>query len=150
MCTRFRTVGPLLVLAGLHLLFAPPALAQETEANAAAREAAEVWMASLAAGEYQSSWEEAGEMFRASTTAEAWAEQAAAGHQRIGDLVGRELVGLRAVADPPGVPAGDYVHIRYRSEFTVIGPAVETVIVTKEAERGWRVIGYFVQPPSPG
>jgi hypothetical protein len=150
MRTRFRTAGLLLVLACLQLAFATPTLAQAAEADAAARNAAEVWLASLAAGEYRTSWEEAGEMFRASTTAEAWAEQAAAGHQRIGDLIGRELVELRSATDPPGVPAGDYVHIRYHSEFSVIGPAVETVIVTREAERGWRVIGYFVQPPAPG
>lgn len=146
MRTSAPFTGPLLLLAGLALASATPALGQATVADSAAVVAAEDWLAWLAAGEYQTSWEEAGEMFRAETTPEAWAEQAAAGHLAIGDIVARELAELHAVTDPHGAPPGDYVHIRYLSEFDVAGPAMETVVLIREAERGWRVIGYFVQP----
>jgi hypothetical protein len=147
---RARCAGTLLLLAGLPLGSARPGLAQPAVADPAAPGAAMTWMASLAAGEYQTSWEEAGEMFRASTTFEAWAQQAATAQRQIGDVLSRELGELRAVTDPPGAPPGDYVHIRYRTEFTVIGMATETVVLIREEERGWRVIGYFVQAIPPG
>jgi hypothetical protein len=149
MSTIVRRPGILLLLGVLATGLATPALAQDTPPELAAREAAETWLDWLAAGEFQTTWEEAGEMFRAATTAEGWAAQAAAGHQQIGDVMGRAVAEVRTVTDPPGAPPGDYVHIRYSSDFSVIGAATETVILVREAERGWRVIGYFVQPPTP-
>jgi hypothetical protein len=143
--------GMVALMAGLLLAIVQPAVAQTDQApspDPAAREAAESWIATLEAGEYQTSWEEAGEMFRTTLTAEGWAEQAATVQEQIGRATSRELAELNAVTDPPGAPPGDYVHIRYHSDFAVLGSVLETVVLIREEERGWRVIGYFLQPPS--
>jgi ABC-type glycerol-3-phosphate transport system substrate-binding protein len=143
--TQFAALVLLLVCPSLGS--APALAAQAAAADPAAREAAEKWLTMVEAGDFQASWDEAGEMFREGTTAQAWARQAADGQQRIGDLVSRELAELHAVTDPPDAPPAEYVFLRYRSEFSVAGAAVETVVLIRETERGWRVIGYFVQPP---
>lgn len=147
MPTHARHMATLMLLAYLPLVVTAPALAQPATPDPAARQAAELWLGALAAGEYRACWDEAGEMFRAATTAQAWEEQAAAGVQQIGDNVARELAEMRAATDPPGAPPGHYIHIRYLSEFTVAGTAHETIVLVREPERGWRVIGYYVEPP---
>lgn len=143
--THFAALA--LLLACPSLGAAPALAAQAVTAEPAAREAAEKWLAMVEAGDFQASWDEAGEMFREGTTAQAWARQAADGQQRIGEVVARELAEQHAVTDPPDAPPAEYVFLRYHSQFSVAGPALETVVLIREVERGWRVIGYFVQPP---
>jgi hypothetical protein len=135
-------------LCGCLLPLAIPATSQVNHAGPEAREAAERWIDWLAADDFETTWEEAGELFRVGNTLEDWAVQAAAGNTQIGENLTRELLELRGVTDPPSAPPGDYVHIRYQSEFSLVGPATEIVVLMHEGERGWRVVGYFVQPPS--
>jgi hypothetical protein len=150
MRARTRCTRALPLLACIALAFASPASAQPTVGDhPEARKAAEAWLGSLTAGDFRSSWDEAGEMFRAGTSAEAWLEQAVTGYQQIGDLVVRELAEVHAITDPPDAPPAEYVFIRFHSQFTLAGRARETVVLTYEPERGWRVIGYSVEPPAP-
>jgi hypothetical protein len=146
MRTSHRYAGILLLLMCMLLFGALPATAQPTAPDTAARQAAEAWMTLVATGDFSASWDEAGELFRAGTTAADWAADADAGQRQVGDLVVRELADLLVVTDPPGAPPAEYVLLRYRSEFTLAGVATETVFLVREAERGWRVIGYFVHP----
>ncbi len=136
------------------LLLALPAIlvgaSTATPAETEATEAAESWLALLDAREFHESWAEAGETFQDAFTAEAWAEQAAGTRQQLGEVVSREVTATTPLTDPPGAPPGSYVQVQYRSEFSEIGPANEMVVVVDESARGWRVVGYFVQPAADG
>jgi len=139
------------IVAVLSLAFVPGLLSATvpgTAVDPAATEAAESWLALLDAGEYHESWAEAGRTFQDAMTAETWAQQAASARQQVGEPVAREIAQTTPMTDPPGAPPGEYVQIQYRSEFSEVGAANEMVVVVNEADRGWRVVGYFVQPAS--
>lgn len=138
---------PIVLIALLPLLLVAAGMGSATT-DPEASSAASVWLALIDAGEYQESWNEAALVFQQAVTGDQWVQQGAAVKQQVGDLVSREEAGMETATDPPGAPPGEYITITYSSEFTQAGAANEVVILTKEEERGWRVIGYFVQPPT--
>jgi hypothetical protein len=116
--------------------------AQEPEA------AAEAWLALMDADDFVASWNEAAELFQGATTADEWAAQGAAVREQLGSVVSREIAEVQQLTDPPGAPEGEYYNIRYNSEYSSMGAAMEVVALVHEADRGWRVVGYVVQPPA--
>lgn len=130
----------------LFALAAP--LAAQTPDEAAAREMADDWLALVDAGDFEASWTEAGRIFQRSVAQDGWTHQIAALRQQVGKAESREYVTAESMSNPPGAPPGDYVNIQYRSEFSSAGSAVEMVVLTREEGRGWRVVGYFLQPPT--
>jgi hypothetical protein len=147
MRTRFRSFRPLLLLPVLAVLLAVAGLGAPTVGiqDPEARRAAQAWIALVDAGQYQQSWTEAGRLFQRTTTADAWARDAATIRQRTGSSLRRELITDTDVTDPPGVPAGEYFRIRYETE-CASGIIRETVLLVQEAGRGWRVVRYDVEP----
>jgi hypothetical protein len=147
MRTIWNDAARLALIACLPLLvLTTPAAAQEGEPEPEA--AAETWLALLDGGEFTSSWEEAAHLFQQAVSAQDWAQQAGLVRQQVGEVVARDLVDVQQATDPDGVPPGEYANVRYDSEFGTIGKAIEVVSLVREAERGWRVAGYFVQPPA--
>jgi hypothetical protein len=45
----------------------------------------------------------------------------------------------------PGAPDGEYVMILYESSFEHKQTAQETVIVSREKDKAWRVAGYYIK-----
>lgn len=135
------------VVFALALALAAP-LAAQTPAEAGAREAAEAWLAHLDAEEYQATWREAAATFQEAISEAAWAQQAASLRQQTGGVASREFLRAQSQTNPPGAPPGEYVAIQYDSEFNTAGRATEVVLLTAEEGRGWRVIGYSIQPPT--
>jgi hypothetical protein len=144
-CRRF---GALLLLACAPLLLAaaPPSNDDDPEAW----HAAQTWLALIDAREYQESWNEASRSFQGAVTARAWAQQAAALRQQSGDPISRELVDTHPVTDPPDLPPGEYLRIRYECECSAAGVVRESLMLVREAGRGWRVARYVVQLPAGG
>lgn len=138
----------MLVLVFAPILFAATAERPRPAVDPEVTEAAEAWLALMDAGEYQESWEAAGEAFRSAIAADDWAQQAAAVRQQVGDIVSREDARVDQLADPPGAPPGEYAQVRYRSEFSAAGPVTELVVLASETDGRWRVVGYSIQPPS--
>jgi hypothetical protein len=135
-----------ILFAACWIFAAPGALFAQAEAPQEAREVAESWLALLAAEEFAASWQEAASTFQSAVTEEQWTAQAAAVRAQVGEVENRELAGSEAMTNPPGAPPGDYLQLRYRSTFQLAGEAMETVALVQDGERGWRVVGYFVQP----
>jgi hypothetical protein len=125
---------------------APAALAAQAEAPAEAVEAAQSWLVLMDADDYARSWEEGARSFQAAVTADGWAAQFAPLRAQLGSVGDRELAGSERMTDPPGAPAGEYLHLQYTSTFSGVGRVSENVVLVREAERGWRVAGYFLQP----
>lgn len=122
-------------------------LAAQTPDEAAAKEMSDRWLTLVDDGDFEASWTEAGRIFQQSVAQDGWTQQIAALRQQVGEAERREYVTAQSTSNPPGAPPGDYVSIQYRSEFSTAGPAVEMVVLTREEGRGWRVVGYFLQPP---
>jgi hypothetical protein len=143
--------GAQLALAVVTLLVVVTAVAAgEHGPEARAEVAASEWLALMDRAQYEASWGQASSLFQGAVTAERWAEQAVALRAQVGEPASREVAQVQPVTDPPGAPPGSYVNIVYRSEFSVLGEATEVVALVDEGERGWRVVGYFVQPPLGG
>jgi hypothetical protein len=149
MRNRRQPLGVLALVACLPLLAMtwPAAISQGDPEPA---EAAEAWLATMDAKDYHESWAQAGQAFRDAVTAESWAQQASAMSQQVGDVVSRELAGTSHMTDPPGAPPGEYAQVRFHTHLSAVGEATEVVILMDEGELGWRVVGYFLQPPSNG
>lgn len=147
MTRLMRYNGLNLLPAFIILALAAPVGAQTPE-EAAAREVADDWLESLDAGEFATTWREAAVVFQNSIDEDEWVEQASSLRQQVGEIEGREFVASESATDPEGAPPGEYVNVQYRSEFGTAGPAAEVVVLMDEEERGWRVVGYFLQPPS--
>jgi hypothetical protein len=141
-----RWLGTLLLLISLPGLLAASTPTQGPNADPEAWRAAAAWLVLIDSREYEASWQQAGRAFQNGISAQAWARQAAAIREQIGDPEARELIDTHTVTDPPDMPAGEYLRIRYEFRCSRAARIGETVFLVREADRGWRVAGYFVQP----
>lgn len=62
-----------------------------------------------------------------------------------GKLQTRRLDTAKYTTILPGVPAGDYVVLLFESSFEHKAVAQETVIVSREKDKVWRVAGYYIK-----
>ncbi|WP_158943032.1 DUF4019 domain-containing protein [Granulicella sp. S190] len=119
-------------------------LVQQTAEQIAAREA-EGWLAMMDAGKYAESWKAAAEVLRSAVTAQKFASSIEAVRGPMGKLESRKLQSATYTTLLPGVPPGDYVMILYSSSFEQKQVAQETVIMSREKDKVWRVAGYYIK-----
>lgn len=148
-------IPALLLAAGLALAATPARLpAQEAdvpsrEAAAEQREAAaaaEAWLRLLDEGRYRETWERAAPLFRAALTAGQWEAAVRPVRQEVGALVERQLLRAAPRSSLPNAPPGEYMMVEFDSAFENVARAVETVVLRREGEDGWKVVGSFVRP----
>lgn len=124
---------------------AAPAAANDT-AIASAQKAADVWIDQLDGAQYGPSWDDAGTAFKQSVTRDKWITTVQKVRGQVGPLGTRKLEHSQFSTSLPNMPAGAYVMLQYRTVSGVGGFVTETVVMDREASRGWRVVGYFVKP----
>lgn len=132
----------------LAMMFAMPVAAvhaQETEHTKAGVAAAGQWLKLADAGNGVESWRSAGTVFRNAATAEQWSGMLAGARAPLGELKSRTLANARHTRTLPGVPEGDYVVIQYGAVYANRPGVTETVVTSREAEGGWKVITYLIQ-----
>jgi hypothetical protein len=137
------------------LLFAcPDVFAQErpkVEAQAQptaeqmAKQKSELWLDLIDSGDYAASWKTAAAAFQAVVTGEKWASAMKTVREPMGKLQIRKLQSATYTALLPGVPDGDYVVILYETSFEHKQVAQETVIMSREKDKVWRVAGYYIK-----
>jgi hypothetical protein len=138
------------LLAGLLVgLAAPqPLHAQSNEqAVAAAKQAAQEWLALYDAGKYKATWAEASAYFKSKVSAEQWTARIQQGRRQypvLDSLRSRSLVAARYTTSLPKAPDGEYVVVQYEATYADEQWA-ETVTLKKDPD-GWRVAGHFLQP----
>lgn len=135
----------LLVFALISLTLIAAVRADDTSATAQATAAAGDWLTVLDAGEYGKSWGDAAAVMRKNLTKAQWERAAGDVRRQTGALKSRELQSAQPAQELPGVPAGDYVVLTYRSSFANAPAATETVTPMREADGKWRVAGYRVK-----
>jgi hypothetical protein len=118
--------------------------AHQEAVQLAAREAEE-WMAKLDAGKYAECWTEASEIVKNAVTMEKFESSIKAVREPMGKLESRKLQSASYTTLLPGVPSGEYVVILYETSFDHKPMAQETVIMSREKDKVWRVAGYYIK-----
>jgi hypothetical protein len=132
----------LLIAAALAM---PTAHAQQTDAVPQAVAAANRWLALSDAGDGAATWEQAAPSFRAAVSRAAWSDALRQARGPFGAFKSRTLRSSEFRRSLPGAPDGEYVVIRYDSQFERNAHAVETVVPMRDADGSWKVSGYFVK-----
>lgn len=110
----------------------------------AAADAAKHWVALVDKADWSASWERAASIFKAQVTAEQWAAVGEPIRKPLGAVISRELQRATATNSLPGVPAGDYIVLEFKSRFAGREEVVETVALAREGD-AWKVAGYFMR-----
>lgn len=138
-----RRVG--VVLMCLSLLVFVKTLPADEAAEKAAQAAAKQWLALLDQGKYAESWQGAAAYFKSAVSEKQWMQSMRGARQPLGKLISRRLLSATFATSLPGAPDGQYVVIQYATSFENKASAVETVTPMRDADRKWRVSGYFIK-----
>ncbi len=102
------------------------------------------WLTVVDDGQYEQSWLEAAEMFRAQVSQPEWNSALEAVRSPLGPVLTRSLSQRSEHTVLPGAPEGSYVVLVYRTDFTSKAGAQETITLALSGEN-WRVAGYFIR-----
>lgn len=130
----------------LSLVFiGTPAMATDSEKEAAALVAAEKWVALIDDGNYAESWRAAATFFRQSVPAEQWEQLIKSARKPLGKTLSRKSRVTTYTTSPPGAPDGEYVIILFDTSFQNKKTAVETITPMIDKDGNWRVSGYYIR-----
>jgi hypothetical protein len=114
--------------------------AKEMAAQAAARR----WLEMIDRGDYGRAWNECAELFRERVPRQQWLDSLPATRKPFGAVKSRNVELATYKTTLPGVPDGEYVTVRFGTDFEKKADAEELVSLT--FERGaWRPTGYFIR-----
>jgi hypothetical protein len=133
-----------LVIVG-SLLSCGAAMASDAGKEAAAVSVAEKWLATIDAGKYAASWNEAAEIFRNAVKQEQWEQSMKAFRKPLGKLISRKVQMKVYKTTLAGAPDGEYVVIQFETSFENKKAAIETVTPMMEKDGKWRVSGYYIK-----
>jgi Protein of unknown function (DUF4019) len=103
------------------------------------------WLDLIDSGDYAASWKVAAAVFQAAVTEEKWVSTMKAVREPLGKVRVRKLQSATYTTLLPGVAEGEYVVILYETSFEHKETAQETVIVSREKDKVWRVAGYYIK-----
>lgn len=115
------------------------------EAETAAIESSQAWLALLDAGKYAESWDEAAGILRGAISKDNFEKSFQAARGPYGKMVSRELKSRQYTTSVPGAPSGQYVIIQYDTSFENEKSALETVTSMLDKDGKWRVSGYYIK-----
>lgn len=107
---------------------------RDAEREAAARN----WLALVDKGDWQASFDAAGQVFRTPNTVQTWEAASRQARVPLGEVVTREAIAFQAVASPEA-----YEVVQFRSDFANRKGVIESVTLQRE-EGVLRVVGYFI------
>lgn len=122
----------------------PGADASNTFKEIAAQTAGEKWLVLIDRGEYAKAWDECAQLFRERVTRQQWTDTLPTTREPFGAAKARkvELAAYRTAL--PGAPDGQYVTVRYRTNFEKKENAEELITLSFE-DGAWRPTGYFIR-----
>jgi hypothetical protein len=127
------------------VLLCVPALAQDAREITEAQTAAATWLALVDTGKYADSWEQSAGLLKSAVSMAAWTTAVSHVRGPLGALKSRHLQSTTFTHTLPGAPDGNYVVIKYVSQFENKESAIETVTPLQEKDGTWRVSGYFIK-----
>jgi Protein of unknown function (DUF4019) len=123
----------------------PPASDPVAEAKqeAAARVATD-WLKLIDNAEYGKAWDECSALFREKVTRQQWVDGIPKNRADYGKFKVRKLDGTAYRKELPGAPDGDYVTVRFISDFEK-NPAADELVTLVYQGGAWRPIGYLLR-----
>ncbi|MDQ2834959.1 MAG: DUF4019 domain-containing protein [Acidobacteriota bacterium] len=106
---------------------------------------ADSWVALVDSAQYAKSWQEAAPVFQAAVTADQWGATLKRVREPLGKLRSRIVQSATRTSKLPGVPDGQYVVILYQTSFDHKEMAQETVFLSRDKDKPWRVAGYYIK-----
>jgi len=123
---------------------APAATPELTAKETAAVKAATEWLKLVDAGEYGKSWDECAPLFREKVTRQTWVENLPKNRATHGAFKSRSFAGAASRTSLPGVPDGEYVMVRFLTDFEKAA-GVEELVTMMFVGGAWRPIGYLLR-----
>ena len=111
----------------------------------AAQAAATQWLTLLDEGQYATTWEQAAQAFKRAVTLPQWEQAVSRAREPFGKFVSRKVKSRTYATTLPGAPDGKYVTVVFDSAFERKAAAVETAVMTLEADGTWRIVGSFIR-----
>jgi Protein of unknown function (DUF4019) len=133
-----------LIMAGFMFTTAP-VRAQDADKVAKAEAAALAWLGLTDAADYPRSWDQAASFFQASVPKPNWIQAVGRARQPLGSLISRKVKSAAFTRSLPGAPDGEYVVIKYDTQFEHKDSAIETVTPVLDKDGSWKVSGYFIK-----
>jgi hypothetical protein len=118
---------------------------QVTEATDAATKSATTWLRQVDGGKYPESWDQASKGFRDEVARNDWTAALTSLRTPLGTPTTRTLKSAQLTRELPNAPPGEYVVIQFDTAFEKKPGSVETVVAVRDADRAWRVTGYFIK-----
>ncbi len=116
-----------------------------SDKTTAAQGAATDWLKLVDSGNYAQSWEQAAAVMKTTVAKEQWQQILQTNRAPLGTLVSRKLTSAEYTSELPGAPAGQYVVLKYESNFEHKNSAVEVATPTLDKDGTWRVSLYFIK-----
>jgi hypothetical protein len=138
---HFLCICPVLLLSLAASIQSLAAEKPEKEAQIAA----EQWLALIDAGQYAESWQSAAGAFQSAVPQSQWQSSLEAVRKPLGSLVSRKLKSAKYTKTLPGAPDGEYVILQFDTSFANKKEAVETITPMLDADKKWKVSGYFIK-----
>jgi hypothetical protein len=104
------------------------------------------WLGLVDSARYSASWNSAAASFRSQVSQSEWLAAASAARGEVDPLGARRLLSAHYTRELPDAPPGEYVVLQYSTAARNSTRVVETITLTLEGKRTWRVIGYFIRP----
>ena len=138
----------LLSLAAILGIFGGCADRSSPEAEAAAVKASKAWLTLIDAQAYEAGWDAAAAFFQGAVTKAQWVQTLTATRKPLGAKISRKLKAATFHTSLEGAPDGQYVVVRFTTEFANKPKVYETVTQMKGQDGYWRVAGYHLKPGS--
>jgi hypothetical protein len=135
----------LVMVASFGIILALPLAAQESADESQAKQAATVWLAIIDKASYGEAWDAAGQMIKSVVPKEQFENGLIGMRTPLGAIVSRKAVAFESKSTLPGMPDGEYVMVGYNSQFEKKQSASESIVMSREPDGVWRVIGYHFQ-----
>jgi hypothetical protein len=118
----------------------PAVAAKEAAAASAARD----WLKLIDSAAYGKAWDECAPAFRERVSRQQWVEGLPKNRAEFGAFKSRTMNGTAYRSSIPGAPEGEYVMVRFASDFEKNPAAEEIVNLTLQAG-AWRPVGYLLR-----
>ena len=141
---RSRVPRGRLAIAALLALLLGACAQSNPEAEQAAAQAAEPWLALMDAPDYAGCWQAAAPLFREQEAEASWLTKAEGYRSPLGDFQSRRINDTTYIVDPWFAPPGEYAIVVYDS-FWEAGIIYETLHMQRQVDGSWLVAGYSVR-----
>lgn len=132
------------VLMALFVMFTA-GLHAEADPLKESADASQAWLSIIDSGKYAEAWEKGSLTLKLKIPLNAWLPILEATRKPLGSVSKRTVVDQRTSKNPPGLPAGDYMVMIYKTDFATKKDIGELVTLVLESDGKWRGLTYQVE-----